>query len=115
MIEVTLRDYLLDALKDIPVLFEKPKQVPEKYVIMRDIDAGIVNHISAVTISFTMGAKSFYEAKVLSNQVKNIILNSITLPEVSSAKLGGENGAAVPKETTYEYELIFNFFYFEEE
>lgn len=113
MIDVTLREYLLEDL-DVPVLFEKPKQKPTTYVLIKNIDSGYINHISAATYAFTAIAPSFYEAKVLSDRVKTALFNSISLPQITSAKLGGQNGSAVATESAYEYELIFNFYYYEE-
>lgn len=114
MIEVLLREYLDENLKTIPVLFEKPKEKPERYVLIHGIDSGRINHIPADTFSFTSIAPSFYEAKLLSNQVKALLFDSIKLPEISSAKLGGQNGSANAVEAAYEYELIFNFYHYEE-
>lgn len=114
MIEVTLRDYLIRNLENIPVLFEKPKQKPATYVLIHGIDSGVINHIQADTFSFTTIAPSYYEAKILSNRVKDLIFNSIEIPTISSAKLGGQNSRAVASESAYEYELIFNFYHYEE-
>lgn len=114
MIEVTLRDYLAENLETVPVLFEKPKDKPSTYVLIHGIDAGVINHIPADTFSFTSIAPSLYEAKLLSDQVKALLFDSISLPTISSAKLGGQNGSAVAVESAYEYELIFNFYHFEE-
>lgn len=114
MIEVTLRNYLVDNLKTIPVLFEKPKNKPQTYVLIHGIDTGVINHIQADTFSFTSIAPTFYEAKLLSDRVKSLLLDSISLPTISSAKLGGQNGSAVAVESAYEYELIFNFYHYEE-
>ena len=111
MIEVTLREYLDET---IPVLFEKPKTKPEKYVLIHGIDSGVINHIQADTFSFTSIAPSYYEAKVLSDRVKALLFDSIQLPTISSAKLGGQNGSANATEAAYEYELIFNFYHYEE-
>lgn len=119
MIDVTLRNYLIAGLQqtglNVPVLFEKPKTKTIPYVIMHEIDSGIVNHIPAITFAVTIIADSMYNAKVLSNTVKSLLLNAISLPTVSSASLGGSNSRAVASESTYEYELIFNFYHFEEE
>ena len=112
MIEVTLRNYLLENLNNIPVLFEKPKTKPEKFVLIRQIDAGRINQISAVTFSFTSYAQSYYDAKVLSDTVKELLFGSVSLSDISSAKLGGQNGGINSAESTYEYELIFNFYHY---
>jgi hypothetical protein len=114
MIEVVLRDYLVENLEDIPVLFEKPKTKPDKYVLIHGIDSGVVNHIPADTFSFISTAPSFYEAKLLSDRVRALLFDSIELPTISSAKLGGQNGRAVASESAYEYEIIFNFYHYEE-
>ena len=115
MIDVTIRNYLVTNLANVPVLFEKPKTKTIPYVILHEIDAGVINHIPAVTFAVTIGADSMYNAKVLSNQVKSLLLNAISLPTVSKASLGGSNSRAVASESVYEYELIFNFYHFEEE
>ena len=114
MIEVTLREYLDSNLETIPVLFEKPKTKPDKYVLIHGIDSGRINYINADTFSFTCIAKSYYEAKLLSDRVKALLFDSIQLPTISSAKLGGQNGSANATEAAYEYELIFNFYHYEE-
>lgn len=114
MIEVTLRNYLVENLENIPVLFEKPKVKPAKYVLIHGLDCGVINHIQADTFSFTSIAPSYYEAKALSDRVKALLFNSIELPTISSAKLGGQNGSALASESAYEYELIFNFYHYEE-
>lgn len=114
MIEVILRDYLDEKLETIPVLFEKPKIKPERYVLIHGIDTGMINHISADTFSFTSIAPSFYEAKLLSDRVKALLFDSIQLPAISSAKIGGQRGSANATTASYEYELIFNFYHYEE-
>lgn len=119
MIDVTIRNYLLTGLQqvglNVPVLFEKPKNKTIPYIVLHEIDSGIVNHIPAITFAVTIIADSMYNAKVLSNQVKSLLLNAILLPTVSKASLGGSNSRAVANESVYEYELIFNFYHFEEE
>lgn len=115
MIEVTLKEYLMEKIPGLPVLFEKPKSKPERYVLIKELDEGLVNHINAATFSFTSIAPSFYESKVLSNMVKSALFESTSLPAISSAKLGGQSGSAVATESAYEYELIFNFYYYEED
>ena len=115
MIDVTIRDYLVTELKTVPVLFEKPKTKTIPYVILHEIDEGYLNHIPAITFAVTIGADSMYNARVLSNQVKSLLLNAISLPTVSKASLGGASNRAVAGESVYEYELIFNFYHFEEE
>jgi hypothetical protein len=111
MIEVDIRQYLVDELK-IPVLFERPKTKTVPCVLMQIIDEGYVEHIPAMTISFTISHTSFYNAKVLADQVKGLLLNAITLEDISKASLGGVNSTTDSERGVYEYELIFNFIHY---
>lgn len=115
MIEVTIKNYLSSNLNDIPVLFEKPKEKPEEYVIISTLDGGMVDHVPASTLSFIVGAKSYYKARVLEGRVKQLLNNSIELESVSLAKIGGESGKTVADQQTYEYTLIYNFYHYEED
>lgn len=112
MIEVDIREYLVEELETIPVLFERPKTKAVPCVLMQIIDEGYVNHIPAMSISFTISHNSFYNAKVLADQVKGLLLNAITLEDISKASLGGVNSTTDSERGVYEYELIFNFIHY---
>ena len=115
MLEEIIKKYLDEKL-DIPVHFVKPKDKPEQYVILHRIDGGEIDHISAGTLSAVCISKSsLNDALTLSHKVKVALNQSIELHQISSAKLGGESGSVVASERGYEYELIFNFYYYEEE
>lgn len=114
MIEIVLKEYLEEHL-NVPVLLEKPKNKPSSYVLIHGIDVGRTNHIDASTITFTSIAPTLYTAKVLSDNVKSLLYDSIQLPTISSANIGGQRGGANAAQSAYEYELIFNFHYYEEE
>lgn len=112
MIEVDIREYLVEELETIPVLFERPKTKAVPCVLMQIIDEGYVDHIPAMTISFTVSHTSFYNAKELADQIKGLLLDSISLEDISKASLGGVNSTADSERGVYEYELIFNFIHF---
>ena len=112
MIEVDIRTYLVEELKTIPVLFERPKTKSVPYVLMQILDEGYIDHIPAETISFTIGHTSFYNAKVLADQVKGLLLDAISLSNISKSSLGGVNSTIDSERGVYEYELIFNFIHY---
>ena len=112
MIESDVRTYLVTNLKNTPILFERPKTKSVPYVLMQVIDEGYVDHISAITISFTIGHTNFYNAKVLADQVKGLLLEAISLSNISKSSLGGVNSTADSERGVYEYELIFNFIHY---
>lgn len=115
MIEVTIKDYLQRELNNIPVLFERPKNKPNKYVIIHELDAGKVNQVPAITLEFIIGAKTYYSARELCGQVRHLLEMSIQLPTISHAGIGGENGGYDESNSDYEYDLIFNFIHYEED
>ena len=112
MIEVDIRTYLVTELKNIPVLFERPKAKTVPLVLMQIIDEGYVDHIPAMSISFTISHTSFYNAKVLADQVRDLLLNAVSLANISKASLGGVNSTTDSERGVYEYELIFNFIHY---
>ena len=112
MIEVDIRQYLVTELKTIPVLFERPKTKTVPLVLMQIIDEGYVDHIPAMSISFTISHTSFYNAKVLADQVRDLLLNAVSLANISKASLGGVNSTTDSERGVYEYEIIFNFIHY---
>lgn len=111
MIDVLLKNYLESGL-DVPVKFEKPKTVPESYVLIELIDAGKDNHIDAVTFQFHCHDTSLYNAAVLTETVEGLLENAISLPAISKSQFGGKK----PETTkTYKYVLTYNFVYYREE
>lgn len=115
MIETTIKGYLDQELKTIPVLFELPKTKPSKYVIIHEIDAGMTDHIRANTFEFIIGAESFYDARVLCGEVRTLLDSATSLSTISSAKIGGEHSGYNATNDRYEYTLIFNFYHYEED
>ena len=112
MIEVDIKEYLEEELDSIPVLFEWPKTKTVPCVLMQIIDEGCVDHIPAMTISFTISHTSFYKAKELADQIKDLLLDAISLENVSRSSLGGVNSTIDSERGVYQYEVIFNFIHY---
>lgn len=115
MIETMLLNYLKAELETVPVYMEQPKNPPDVYVIIQVIDAGRINHIDAVTINLQARAKSLYEAAALKEDIKDVMLGAITLPQISHASLGAEMAQTDSANHNYQYELTFNYYYYKEE
>ena len=115
MIEVILRDYLLEELETVPVYLEYPQEVPEEFVLLKKIDAGHRDHIDAATFRIESRAHSLYHAAVLSEKVKDALFNAISLPSISSSMLGGERQGTDTSNNLYQYDLTYNFYYYQEE
>lgn len=111
MIETIIREYLSNIL-GVPVLLEQPKEIPNEWVLMELINEGITNKISAVTFDFTSQADTQYNAKFLSDKVRDA-LDSMNLDVVSSAKFGGARYRMESRK--YKHTITYNFFYYREE
>ena len=114
MIETVLRNYLEEEIK-VPVLMEFPHEVPEKFVLLKKIDGGRRDHISAVTFRVEVRGQTLYETAVLAESAKDALLNAISIDRVSSSMLGGERQLTDTANNLYEYDLTFNFYYYQEE
>jgi hypothetical protein len=115
VIEVALRNYLEEELEDVPVVMERPKNPPEKYVLLRLTDGGMINHVDAATFFVDVFAKDLYSAAVLRDRVKDLMFNAITLDGISHASMGGERANTDSANHTYVYELTYNFYFYREE
>ena len=114
MLEVTLRQYLAEELS-VPVYLEVPKTIPAEYVLLQLIDSGKINQIDAATFSIVAISDSLYNAALLSNSIKEALLDSISLRCISHVDLGGEMSGIDSANKKYQYELTFNFYYYKEE
>lgn len=114
MIEVVIKNYLLDIL-DVPVVLERPKDVPTSYVLMRLIDSGEINHISSATFIFEVVAGSLYEASVLSDELADALDGIVILDKITKAFPGGKSAETDSSDKTYKYILTYNFNYYKEE
>lgn len=116
MIEITLRNYIKDELLNIPVYMEQPKSLPDEYIILRLMDSGRINHIDAATFSIIVRSTNFIETAQLKDEVKKVLFDAPSIVDcITSASLGGELANTDSANHVYQYELIFNFYYYEEE
>ena len=112
MIEVDIKIFIEDKL-DVPVyVAEKPQNKPIKYVVIQTIDGFRQNEIDAITLNFESYSDTMISAAQLNEAVKQTVLNSIELNNISSAKYsgGGQNFDTATK--SYCYESVFNFYYY---
>ena len=115
MIEVTLRKYLSDNLRNITVVMEYPKSPPKKFIMLQLADAGRINHVDAATFFVTVYADSLYAAAELKETVKDLLFDAISIPAITKATLGQESAGTDTANHVYKYDLTFNFYYYREE
>lgn len=111
MIELLIKQYLETILNKQVCIGEKPRTKEPEYIVIESLNAGRVNGIDAVTLNLYSYATDMASAAVLNLEVKEAMFNAISIPEVSSSRLGG-GGQNIDQETkTYCYESVFNLFY----
>lgn len=115
MIEVALRTYLEENLDGIPVVMEQPKNPPDKFVLMRLVDGGQINHIDAATFFVDVRADNLYAAAELKEKVKKILFSATELNGITHSSIGGERANTDSANHVYMYELTYNFYYYREE
>lgn len=110
MIETILIEYLNDALTQ-PVYVERPENPPREYVIIQKTGSSKRNQIETAMIAFQSYSESLYEAALLNEDVKEAVENSVTLPEISSAKLNSDYNFTNTAMKQYRYQAVFNITY----
>jgi hypothetical protein len=107
MIEKIMIDYLTDALS-VPVYLERPVEPPDEYVIIQKTGSSKVNQICSATLAFQSYAKSLYNAAVLNETVKTAVEASVTLPEISRARLNSDYNFTNTASKQYRYQAVFD-------
>lgn len=116
MIETTIKKYLEEGLEGVPVLMEYPKKQPQQFVVLQLADAGRINHIDVATFFIAVyDTTSLYSAAELSEKVKELLFNAISLPSISRSFIGQERATTDSANHVYRYDLTFNFYYYKEE
>lgn len=110
-IEQLIYEYLSDEIEDVPVFPEIPtSNLPETFIVFNVIDRGLVDYIEAVTVEFWSYAPTIYEASALDEVVRETMLNMVSLPEISSSKLGGGRHYNDTTLKKHRYRCYFNLY-----
>lgn len=110
LIEKTIRDYLLETIKNVPIEVEEPEG-ETKYIVFRVIDRNKTDLIDSVTVEFYSYGKSKFEAASLDNELRTAMENIVVLGSIYSSKLGGGNDDYDEDLKRYRYRSYFNLFY----
>ena len=112
MIETILVEYLNDALP-CPAYMERPENPPREYVMIQKTGSMKANQIETATLAFQSYSESLYEAALLNEVVKYTVENSVSLPEISSAKLNSDYNFTNTAAKQYRYQAVFNITFME--
>lgn len=111
MIETILFDYLSQTAS-VPVYMMRPPTPPYKYIILEKTGSTRSNYIDSATIAVQSYAPTLYEAAELNEEAKELMLNAVELPEVSSSKLRTDYNFTNTASKQPRYQAVFDVTYF---
>lgn len=112
MIEVKIRNYLIEKLHTNNVFLETPK-TGDDYIVFTIVDRSRENLIDAVTVRFYSYSTSKPNAALLDESVRNAILEIPEYQDITSARLSGGGDAFDTLLKKYRYACYFNLTYME--
>ncbi len=106
MIEKTLLDYLNTVLS-VPAYMEVPADAPTRFVVIEKTGTGYTNYIKRAIFAIQSYAESLYNAALLNEEVKQAVLDSVTLGEIAAARLNSDYNYTDGTTKQYRYQAVF--------
>lgn len=114
MIEKILADYLRSVITE-PVVFEHEPDEPERMVLLERTGGSMRDYLRSAMITVQSYGASLADAIGLHEEIRNVMLNAVTLDAVSSVKLNSEYNFTDPETKRYRYQAVFDIVYYQEE
>lgn len=112
MIEEILKNYLGDSLS-APVYLEIPYDYPSNFYAIERTGGGQVNHIKSATIAIKSYASSLYDAALMNEELKEVMLKDIlSLDEIASVQLNSDYNFTDTTTKQYRYQAVFDIRYY---
>ncbi len=110
MIEKIILDYLNNNAS-VPAYMQRPEKKPSgSYILLEKTGSSITNHIKSSTFAVQSYAPTLYEAAVLNEEVKELLLyNILELDEVTSADLNSDYNYTNTADKQPRYQAVFIF------
>ena len=101
---------------DIPCYMERPEKKPDDmYIIVEKTGSELENHLPDATIAISSYGPSLYEASVLNDAVKHVMMSIPELAEVSAVRLNSDYNFTSTTLKEYRYQAVFVLTYYEED
>jgi len=107
MIEKVIKNYLDESNLSATVYMEQPKIKPSKFYLIEKSGGGLTDHINKSTFIIQSNGTSLYEAAELNEEIKAVMLNAITLDEISKVDLNSDYNYTDSTTKTYRYQAVF--------
>lgn len=108
MIETIILDYLNENLDDITVYMERPSTEPSTYVLMEKTGSGGDNYIKRSTLTIQSIAETLYEAALLNEDIKDLMVDAIILDDVTKVELNSDYNFTDSTTKQYRYQAVFD-------
>lgn len=107
MIETVLYNYLKSAELSADVYMEQPKVKPVAFFLLEKTGGALENHINESTFIVQSYGKTLAEAANMNEEVKAVMLNAITLDDVSRVDINSDYNYTDPSTKDYRYQAVF--------
>lgn len=111
MIELTIKEFL-DGQLDVPSFFEHQTELPDRYVLIEKVGGGQKNQLKSATVAVQSYGPSLYEAAKLNEQVKEAMLELVTVDAVSGISLNSDYNFTDTETKSYRYQAVFDINYY---
>lgn len=112
IIEKVIYDYLSSQLT-VPVYMEmpnvpNPSDEPERFVVVEKTGSSLTNRLYQSTVAVQSYADSLYEAAMLNDEVKTVMLNAIVLAQVTRVAVNSDYSFTDESTKRYRYQAVFD-------
>lgn len=107
MIETVLLNYLNSAGLSAQVHMEQPAKKPSAFYILEKTGGSQTNHINESNFTVQSYADSLANAAHMNEDIKQAMLNAITLDEISRVELNSNYNYSDPTTKQYRYQAVF--------
>lgn len=110
MIELVVKEYLEKTL-NLSVYFERPKNPPNRYVLLDKTGSGKENHICSAVFAVQSYAPSLLQAAELNEEVKAAMDNLVVLDNIGKSELNTDYPYTDTTRKEYRYQAIYEITY----
>ncbi len=96
----------------VPVYMEVPETPPDVFVTIEKTGSGRENHINSATFAVQSYAETKFKAAELNDQVKTLLDDLITLPEVTASRLNSDYDFTDNTSKRYRYQAVYDIYHY---
>lgn len=108
MIELAVLNYLKSVITDVPVVTEIQRDMGDKFIRIEKTGGGQNDRLFSSTIAVQSWASSIYEASLLNDRVKEAMLNSPSVKEITKCSLNSDYNYTDTATKHPRYQAVFD-------